>query len=392
MREVVIVSGMRTPIGDFLGTLKDFSAVELGTIALKAAIEKAGIEPAQVEEVIAGHVYQAGCKGNPARQVTLAAGCPVETVSLTTNQQCASSMRAAEIISQQIMLGKIDIGAAVGHESMTNIPYLLLKARMGYRMGSGKLEDSMMYDAFIDPFYNYHAGVTAENLVEMYSVTRQEADEWGLMSNQRACQAIAEGKFKEEIVPVEIKTKKGTRLFDTDEHPNPNASMEGMARLKPAFKKDGIITAGNASAINDGASALIIMAADKAKELGIKPLARIVATASASVDPKIMGIGVVPAVRRALKFANMSIDDMELCEFNEAFAAQVIACNRELKIDAAKINVLGSGVGLGHPVGMTGARLILTLMHEMQRSKKQFGIASLCSGGGPAMATIIEAL
>lgn len=392
MREVVIVSGMRTPIGDFLGTLKNFSACDLGTIALKAAIEKAGLKPDQIEEVAAGHVYQAGCKGNPGRQVTLGAGCPVETVSLTINQQCASSMRATEIISQEIMLGKIDIGAAVGHESMTNIPYLLLKARMGYRMGSDKLEDGMMYDAFIDPFYNYHAGVTAENLVEMYNITRQEADEWGVMSNQRACKAIAGGKFKEEITPVEIKTKKGSTFFDTDEHPNPNASMEAMAKLKPAFKKDGIITAGNASAINDGASALIIMAADKAKELGVKPLARIVATASASVDPKIMGIGVVPAVRRALKLANMSLNDMELCEFNEAFAAQVIACNRELKVDVDKINALGSGVGLGHPVGMTGARLILTLMHEMRRSKKQFGIASLCSGGGPAMATIIEAL
>ncbi|HWP96881.1 MAG TPA: thiolase family protein [Syntrophomonadaceae bacterium] len=392
MREVVIVSGMRTPIGDFLGSLKDFSAVDLGTIALKAAISKASIDSAQIEEVTAGHVYQAGCKGNPARQVTLGAGCPVETVSLTTNQQCASSMRGAEIISQEIMLGKIDVGAAVGHESMTNIPYLLLKARMGYRMGSDTLHDSMMYDAFIDPFYNYHAGVTAENLVEMYSIPRQEQDEWALMSHQRACQAIKEGKFQEEIVPVELKSKKGPLLFDTDEHPNPKVNLESMAKLRPAFKKEGTITAGNASAINDGASAIILMAAEKARELGIKPLARIVATASASVDPKIMGIGVVPAVRRALKFANMSVDDMELCEFNEAFAAQVIACNRELKIDPAKINVLGSGVGLGHPVGMTGVRLILTLMHEMRRSNKQFGIASLCSGGGPAMATIIEAL
>lgn len=392
MRDVVIVSGMRTPIGDFLGSLKDFTAVQLGTIAFKAAIEKAGIEPAQIEEVIAGHVYQAGCKGNPGRQVTLGAGCPVETVSSTMNQQCPSSMRAAEIISQEIMLGKIDIGAAVGHESMTNIPYLLLKARMGYRMGSGKLEDSLMYDAFIDAFYNYHAGVTAENLVDMYNISREEADEWGVMSNKRACKAIAEGKFKEEIVPVEIKTRKGPKLFDTDEHPNPNASMESLAKLKPAFKKDGIITAGNASAINDGGSALILMAAEKAKELGIKPIARIVATASASVDPKIMGIGVVPAVRRVLQFAKMAMDDIELWEMNEAFAAQVIACNRELKVDVEKINVLGSGVSLGHPVGMTGARLILTLMHEMQRSKKQFGCATLCAGGGPAMATVIEAL
>jgi acetyl-CoA C-acetyltransferase len=375
-----------------MGSLKDYSAVQLGTVAFKAAIEKAGIKPDLIEEVTTGHVYQAGCKGNPSRQVTIHAGCPVETVSVTINQQCASSMRGAEIISQQIMLGKIDIGAAVGHESMTNIPHLLLKARFGYRMGGCQVEDSMMYDAFIDAFYNYHAGVTAENLVDMYKISRQEADEWGLMSNQRACKAIAEGKFKEEIVPVEIKTKKGTIMFDTDEHPNPNASMEGMAKLKPAFKSDGIITAGNASAINDGAAAMILMGADKAKELGVKPLARIVATASASVDPSIMGIGVVPAVRRVLKFANMSMDDIELWEMNEAFAAQVIACNRELKVDVNKINVLGSGVSLGHPVGMTGVRLMVTLMNEMRRSQKQFGCATLCSGGGPAMATIIEVL
>ncbi len=392
MRDVVIVAGKRTPIGDFMGTLKDFTAVQLGTIAFKAAIEQAGIEPALIEEVATGHVYQAGCKGNPSRQVTIHAGCPVETVSVTINQQCPSSMRAAEIISQEIQLGKIDIGAAVGHESMTNIPYLLLKARMGYRMGSDKFEDGMMYDAFIDAFYNYHAGVTAENLVEMYSIPRQEQDDWGLMSHQRACAAIAAGKFKDEIVPVEIKTRKGIVSFDTDEHPNAKVSLESMAKLKPAFKKDGSITAGNASSINDGASAMILMGADRAKELGIKPLARIVATASASVDPKIMGIGVVPAVRRALKLANMNIDDIELWEMNEAFAAQVIACNRELKVDVNKINVLGSGVALGHPVGMTGARLIITLMNEMQRSKKQFGCATLCAGGGPAMATIIEAL
>ncbi|NLN88411.1 MAG: thiolase family protein [Syntrophomonadaceae bacterium] len=392
MREVVIVSGLRTPIGDFMGSLKNFTAVDLGTIALKAAITKAGIEPDQIEEVATGHVYQAGCKGNPSRQVAIYAGCPVETVCLTINQQCPSSMRAAEIISQQIMLGKIDIGAAVGHESMTNIPHILLKARDGFRMGAATLEDGMLYDALIDVFNNYHAGVTAENLVDMYDLPRPEIDEWALMSHQRACKAIAEGKFKEEIVPVEIKSRKETLIFDTDEHPNAKVSMEGLTKLGPAFKKDGKITAGNASSINDGASALIIMAGDKAKELGLKPLARIVATASASVDPKIMGIGVVPAVRRVLNFANMSIDDIELWEMNEAFAAQIIACNRELQVDVNKINVLGSGVSLGHPVGMTGARLILTLMHEMRRSKKQFVCATLCTGAGPAMATIIEAM
>lgn len=392
MSEVVIVSGMRTPIGDFMGSLKDFSAVQLGTIALKAAIDKAGIEARQIEEVAAGQVYQAGCKGNPSRQVTLGVGCPVETVSVTINQQCPSSMRATEIISQEIMLGKIDIGAAVGIESMTNIPYLLLNARKGYRMGAGQIEDGMLYDALIDAFYNYHAGVTAENLADMYKIPRQEQDEWALMSHQRACQAITAGKFKEEIVPVEIKSKKGTVIFDTDEHPNTNTSLESLARLGPAFKKDGTITAGNASSLNDGASALVLMAGDKARKLGLTPLARIIATASASVDPSIMGIGVVPAVQRALKFANMTLDDIELWEINEAFAAQVIACNRELKLDLDKINILGSGVSLGHPVGMTGARLIITLMHEMRRSQKQLGCATLCAGGGPAMATIIEIL
>ncbi|MGI6468300.1 MAG: thiolase family protein [Syntrophomonadaceae bacterium] len=392
MREVVIAGAVRTPIGDFLGTLKDFSAVDLGTIALKAAIDKAGIDPTLIEEVAAGHVYQAGCKGNPARQVTLGAGCPVETVALTINQQCPSSMRALEIISQQIMLGKIDVGAVVGMESMTNIPYLLLKARMGYRMGPGRLEDGMLYDALIDAFHNYHQGITAENLAEMYNVTREEQDEWALISHQRACQAIKEGKFQEELVPIEIKTKKGTVLFDTDEHPNPNLSREILARLKPAFKKDGTITAGNASAINDSACAAIVLGADKAAELNIKPLARVVATASASVEPRIMGIGVVPAVKRVLKLANMTADDIDLWELNEAFAAQFLACNRELKLDPDKINVNGSGISLGHPVGSTGLRILVTVIYELKRRNKKYACASLCAGGGPAMATIIEVL
>ncbi len=392
MREVVIAGAVRTPIGDFLGTLKDFSAVDLGTIALKAAIDKAGIDPTLIEEVAAGHVYQAGCKGNPARQVTLGAGCPVETVALTINQQCPSSMRALEIISQQIMLGKIDVGAVVGMESMTNIPYLLLKARMGYRMGPGRLEDGMLYDALIDAFHNYHQGITAENLAEMYNVTREEQDEWALISHQRACQAIKEGKFQEELVPIEIKTKKGTVLFDTDEHPNPNLSREILARLKPAFKKDGTITAGNASAINDSACAAIVLGADKAAELNIKPLVRVVATASASVEPRIMGIGVVPAVKRVLKLANMTADDIDLWELNEAFAAQFLACNRELKLDPDKINVNGSGISLGHPVGSTGLRILVTVIYELKRRNKKYACASLCAGGGPAMATIIEVL
>ncbi|HHY28919.1 MAG TPA: thiolase family protein [Desulfitobacterium dehalogenans] len=392
MHEVVIVSGMRTPIGDFNGMLKNFRAVDLGILALKGALEKAKLEPSQIEEVIAGQVYQAGCKGNTARQVAMGAGCPVETVAATINQQCPSSMRATEMVSQEIMLGKIHMGAAVGIESMTNVPYLLLKARGGYRMGSDTLYDSLLYDALIDAFYDYHVGVTAENLADLYSISREEQDEFAVESHRRACQAIQEGKFKEEIVPVELVTKKETKFFTEDEHPRSDATLDGLAKLRPAFKKEGTVTAGNASSLSDGGAALILMSREKAEELGLKPLARIVATASASVDPKFMGIGVVPAVKRALQYAGMSIGDIDLWEINEAFAAQVLACNRELKLDLNKLNVNGSGVSLGHPVGMTGARLILTLIQEMKRRKNQFGCASLCAGGGPAMAVIIEAL
>ena len=392
MDEVVIVAGARTAIGDFNGSLKSFSAVDLGVKALQGALQKAGIEPNQVEEVIAGQVYQAGCKGNPARQVAMGVGCPVETVACTINQQCPSSMRAIEMVSQEIMLGKISIGAAVGIESMTNVPYLLLKAREGYRMGSDTVYDGLLYDALVDAFYNYHVGITAENLAEMYSISRQEQDEYALESHRRACQAIKEGKFKEEIVPVEIVSKKETRIFAEDEHPRAGTTLEDLAKLKPAFKKDGTVTAGNASSLNDGAAALILMSGTKARELGLKPLARIVATASASVDPKIMGIGVVPAVKRVLSFAQMSPEDIDLWEINEAFAAQFLACNRELKLNLDKVNVNGSGISLGHPVGMTGARLLLTLIREMHRRKSQYGCASLCAGGGPAMAVIVEAV
>lgn len=392
MEEVVIVGGMRTPIGDFSGALKGFQATDLGVIALKAALEKTGVAPSQLEEVIAGQVYQAGCKGNPARQVAMGAGCPVETVAATINQQCPSSMRATEMIAQEIMLGKIQCGAAVGIESMTNVPYLLLKARGGYRMGNDTIHDGLLYDALVDAFYNYHVGVTAENLAEMYKISREEQDEYSVEGHRRASKAIQEGLFKDEIVPVEIVTKKSTTVFDTDEHPRSDATLENLSKLRPAFKKDGTVTAGNASSLNDGGSALIMMSKTKAQESGLKPLARIVATASASVDPKIMGIGVVPAVERVLKLANMSKEDIDLWEINEAFAAQFLACNRELKLDLAKVNVKGSGISLGHPVGMTGARLILTLINELHRQKKQFGCASLCAGGGPAMAVIVEAL
>ncbi len=392
MREVVIVSGMRTPIADFLGSLQDLSAVELGIIALKAALVKAGIEPGLIEEVVAGMGNMTGCKPNPARQVALGAGCSVETVAATVNQQCASSMRATEILVQEIMLGKVDVGAAVGPESMTNIPYLLPGARKGYRMGHNKAVDSMFNDGLIDAFNNYHMGVTAENLARMYKIPRREQDELALLSHQRACRAIKEYKFKDEIVPVEIKNRKGTMLFDTDERPKPDASLEALANLPPVFEKEGTVTAGNASGLNDAAAALILMTADKAEELGCKPLARIMATASGAVDPSIMGIGVVPAVKRALRFANLTSGDIGYWELNEAFAAQFIAVNRELNLDLDKVNANGSGISLGHPVSCTGARIIVTLLHEMRRRGVQFGCASLCAGGGPGAAVILEAV
>ena len=390
MREVVILSGVRTAIGDYMGSLSSFSAVELGIAAGKAAIERAGIKPDQIEEVAAGHVYQGGNKGNTGRQVCLGVGCPVETVALTINQQCPSSMRATEIICQQILLNKIDVGMVVGIESMSNCVYMIQKARQGLRMGDAKLLDQLLYDGLIDAFNDYHMGITAENLAEMYNISREEQDEWALMSHQRACAAIAEGRFKEEIVPVEVKTKKGTVIFEVDEHPRADTNMESLSKLKPAFKKDGTVTAGNASGLNDGGAAMILTHREKAAEMGLKPLAKIVSTASAAVDPKIMGIGVVPAVHKALKYAGLTKEDIGLWELNEAFAAQVIACNRELKIDKSIINVNGSGVSLGHPVGQTGVRLIITLVHEMRRRGVKYGVASLCAGGGPACATVGE--
>lgn len=393
MREVVIVSGARTAIGDYLGSLSAFNSVQLGIFALKGAIEKSGLDRNLIQEVICGHVNQCGAPGNSARHIALGAGLPIESFAFTVHQQCASSMRAAELLSQEIMLGKIDAGAVVGVESMSNAPYLLMNARKGYRLGDGeKIQDSLMIGGLVDVLVGYHMGVTAENIAEHYKISRVEQDEWALMSNQRACNAIAKGWFKNEIVPVEIKTKKGTAVFDTDEHPKANTSMESLGSLKPVFKKDGTVTAGNASGLNDAGSAMIMMAAETAKKMGIKPLARVVASAPGSVEPRIMGMGVVPAVRNALKFAGLQQDQIDYWEFNEAFAAQVIGCNREFKISTDKINAVGSGIGLGHPVGATGARLIITMINELKRRGAKYGCASLCAASGPAHAFIVESV
>jgi acetyl-CoA C-acetyltransferase len=393
MREVVIVSGARTAIGDYMGSLSGLSPVQLGVAALKGAIAKAGIDKNLIVEVVAGQCNQAGSPGNTARHIALGAELPAESFAFTVHQQCASSMRGSELLSQEIMLGKIDVGAVVGVESMSNAPYLLFGARKGYRLADGeKIQDSLMIGGLVDALLGYHMGITADNIAEHYKISRQEQDEWALMSNQRAVNAIKQGWFKDEIVPVEIKTKKGPAMFDTDEHPKADTSMEALGKLKPAFKKDGTVTAGNASGLNDAGSCMIMMAAETAKKLGVKPIARVVASAPGSVEPRIMGMGVVPAVRNALKFAGLKQEQIDYWEFNEAFAAQVIGCNRELKIGLDKINACGSGIGLGHPVGATGARLIITMINEMKRRAVKYGCASLCSSGGPAHAFIVEAL
>lgn len=391
MKKAVIVGGARTAIGNFNGALESFDPVDLGVYALKGAIEKAGIAAGAIEEVIAGHCNQSSSAGNSARHVALKAGCDVSSAAFSVHQQCASSMRAAELISQNIMLGKIEVGAAVGIESMTNTPYLLFGARKGYRLGNAEqVVDGLMKGGLICEFMGYHMGVTAENIAEQYGITRREQDEFALLSHQRACHAIAQGWFKDEIVPIEIKTRKGTTVFDTDEHPMADTSVEALAKLRPAFKKDGTVTAGNASSLNDGGSALIMMSAEKAEEMGIQPLARVVSSAPGSVEPSIMGMGVVEAVRNALRFAGLEQNQIDYWEFNEAFAAQVLGVNRELKIDLDRINGVGSGIALGHPVGSTGARLIVTMINEMRRRGAKYGCASLCASGGPAHAFIIE--
>ncbi|MFH0726528.1 MAG: thiolase family protein [Pseudomonadota bacterium] len=390
MNEVVIVSGMRTPVGDFIGSLKELNLVQLGVIALKAAIEQAKIDPGLIQEVVCGTPDMAGAKANPGRQIAILSGCSWETVACTVNQQCVSSLRAADILYKEILLGHADVGAVVGAESMSNVPYYVMGARAGFKMGSQQLVDGLYNDGFMDAFYNIHMGETAENVVKIYNISREEQDEFALMSHHRACEAINRKTNAGEIIPVEIKSKKRTTLFDYDEHPRQGLTMEDLARLKPAFIKDGTVTAGNASSLNDGAAALIMMTLDKAKELGIKPLARIVASGSAAVDAKIMGMGVVPSVRKALGFANLPIEAIDYWEINEAFAAQVIGCNRELKIPLDKMNANGGGIAIGHPVGMTGARLLVSLIHEMNRRGVRYGGASLCGGGGPSTAMIIE--
>ena len=392
MREVVIVGAKRTPIGDFLGSLKTVGPIDLGVTAVAAALAQAGVKPEQIDELACGMIYKAGIKGNPARQIQLQCGMPESGYAYTVDQQCGSGMKAVELAGQSILLGKTDIAVAVGVESMSQAPYILKGAREGYRMGNGEICDSMLHDGLVCAMMGYHMGLTAENLAERYHITRQEQDELAFMSHNRATEAIKRGAFKEEIVPVTVKSRKGQTIIDTDEHPRADIDLEKLSAMKPAFKKAGTVTAGNASGVNDGASALVLMTADKAQALGIKPLAKLLATASAGVAPEVMGIGPVYAVPKAVQYAGLTAADIDYYEINEAFAAQFLAVNRELKIPYDKVNANGSGIGLGHPVGCTAARIIVSLIYELGRRHDRYGVASLCVGGGPAIAAVVEKL
>ena len=391
MREVVIASAARTPIGSFGGTLKSTPAVTLGKTAVEEAIKRAGIQPEQVDELVFGCVLQAGLGQNVARQVSLAAGLPKETPAMTINKVCGSGLRSVGLAAQIIKAGDADIVIAGGTESMSLAPYAMPAARWGARMFDTKMVDVMVNDGLWDAFNQYHMGVTAENVAEQWGITREELDEFSLKSQQKAEAAIKAGKFKDEIVPVVIPQKKGDPIvFDTDEYPKFGASLEKMAKLKPAFKKDGVVTAANASGINDSAAALVVMSAEKAAELGIEPLCKIVSYASAGVDPSIMGVGPIPASKKALDKAGLTVDDIDLFEANEAFAAQSVAVGRELQIPEEKLNVNGGAIALGHPIGASGARILITLIYEMKKRGAKKGLATLCIGGGMGTAMIVE--
>jgi len=427
MSEVVIVSGARTAIGTFGGALRDVPVVELGALVIKEALRRAGLRPksgedllqfapdslmgvgvidlekqhydwdeslreVQVDEVIMGHVIQGGQGQNTARQATIHAGLPKEANAFTVNKVCASGLKAITLGAQAIELDQAEVVVAGGMENMSQAPYALPKARWGYRMditGAGKVTDLMVHDGLWEIFYGYHMGLTAENIAQRYEIAREEQDKLGLLSHQRARKAIAEGIFEKEVVPVVIPQRKGDPLvFDVDERPM-DTSLEKMARLRPAFKKDGTVTAGNASGINDAAAALVLMSKEKAEELGLEPVLTLKSYASGAVDPAYMGLGLVPAVRKALETAGLTVGDMEVIELNEAFAAQTIACMRELGMSMENTNVHGGGISLGHPIGCTGARLMVTIMHEMLREDLKLGLVTMCIGGGQGMAAVV---
>ncbi|MFZ5944484.1 MAG: thiolase family protein [Bacillota bacterium] len=390
MQEVVVVSGARTPTGNFGGTLSSMQAPELGAIVVKEALARANIDGKMVDEVIIGTHFQAGIKANSARQAAIYGGIPAEVPSWTPNKNCGTGLKAINLAAQAIMVGDADIIVAGGCETMSEIPYLLKKARYGYRMGSGELLDGMLYDGLIDPFVNYHMGVTAENVAEKCGITREQQDEFALQSHLKASKASKEGLFKEQIVPVPMTKKKEVIEFAEDESIRHDLSLEKLRSLRPVFKKDGTVTAGNASSINDGAAAVVMMSKRKADQLGIKPRLKIIAQASAGVDPSIMGYAPVPTINKLLSKTGLTKNDIDLFELNEAFAAQAVACVKDLGLDPQKVNVNGGAIALGHPVGCTGARLVIAMMYELERRQAKRGIISLCIGGGQGIATLVE--
>ena len=390
--DVVILSGCRTAIGTYGGVFKDVSAVELGTVAVGEAVRRSGVRPDQVDEVILGCILQAGLGMNPARQAAIKAGLPDSVPATTVNKVCGSGLQSVMMAAQAIKAGDAEIVVAGGTENMTRAPYLLPGARWGQRLGNGTVLDHMIHEGLTDAFHDIHMGITAENLVERYGISRADQDAFAAESQRRAEAAIKGGAFKDEIVPVVVPGKKGDTRVETDEHPRPGTTAESLAKLKPAFKPDGTVTAGNASGLNDGAAALVVAGAEHARRLGLAPIARVVSYASAAVDPRVMGIGPVPAVRKALEKAGLGTDAIDLFELNEAFAAQSLAVLRELKLDAQKVNVLGGAIALGHPIGASGARILVTLLHALRARGRRHGVAALCIGGGQGVAMVVENL
>ncbi len=390
-RKVVLAGACRTAIGVMGGALSTIPAADLGTIVVKEAIKRAGIKPEQIDEVYMGCVIQAGQGQNVARQAAINAGIPVEVPATTINVLCGSGLHCVNLAAKLIENGDADIILAGGMENMSKAPYLVQQGRFGYRMGAAPIEDSMIKDALTDAFGGYHMGITAENICEQWGLTRKELDEFAAASQQKAVAAIKAGAFKDEIVPVEIKKKKETVIFDTDEGPRDNTTVESLSKLKPAFKKDGgLVTAGNASGINDGAAAIIVMSEEKAKELGVKPMATWIAGELAGVEPRIMGIGPVASTRKTMAKAGMKIEDFDLIEANEAFAAQSVAVGKDLGFDLTKLNINGGAIALGHPVGCSGCRILVTLLYAMQKKGAKTGLATLCVGGGMGASAIVK--
>ena len=389
-KKIVLAGACRTAIGKMGGGLSTTPAVELGAIVIKEALKRAGVAPEQVDHVYMGNVLQAALGQNPARQATLKAGLPITTTAVTVNVVCGSGLNCVNMAAEMIAAGDADIVVAGGMENMSMAPYAMTKARFGYRMNNAQIIDCMVNDGLWDAFNNYHMGITAENVAEQWGITREDLDEFSAWSQQKACAAIESGAFKDEIVPVEVKQKKATVIFDTDEGPRPGTTKETLAKLKPAFKKDGIVTAGNASGINDGAAAVVVMTEEKAKELGVKPMATWVAGALGGVDPSIMGVGPVASTKKVLAKTGLSIGDFDLIEANEAFAAQSLAVQKELGFSNDVLNINGGAVALGHPIGASGCRILVTLLHEMQKRDAKKGLATLCIGGGMGCTAIVE--